>query len=301
MNAPVTATMPLRLQSIRLAARNINLYEFAPLDAAALPTFKAGAHIDLHLPNGLVRQYSLCNAPGERHRYVVAVKRDAQSRGGSQFIHESLRVGDVLAVGAPRNNFELHPRAGNFLFIAGGIGITPILSMVRHLSTRRHGGFRLIYCTRDADHTAFLQELTGPRFAGQVQLHHDHGDIASAFDFWPVFEKPETSGATHVYCCGPRGLMDAVADMSGHWPSGSIHFESFGADASAYLAKDGNPFLALAFDPQGRAAIDWGVTAPPETFIIGGDGTVLFRFVGPLVGSYYEQAFVPALRAALAK
>ena len=93
--------------------------------------------------------------------------------------------------------------------------------------------FKLIYCTRDAQSTAFLPELKASEFAQHVQLHHDHGDMNNALDFWPVFEAPTK---THVYCCGPRGLMDAVADMSGHWPSGSVHFESFGVDASTYAA-----------------------------------------------------------------
>jgi phthalate 4,5-dioxygenase reductase subunit len=105
--------------------------------------------------------------------------------------------------------------------------------MMRHLKRQGRNPFKLIYCTRDADSTAFLQELTGTEFAEHVQLHHSHGDAGKALDLWPVFETP---GSAHVYCCGPRGLMDAVADMSGHWPSGSIHFESFGVDASVYAA-----------------------------------------------------------------
>jgi phthalate 4,5-dioxygenase reductase subunit len=150
---------------------------------------------------------------------------------------DEVQAGDLLSVSAPRNNFELHPRANKFLFIAGGIGITPILSMMRHLKKRavaqEQAQFKLIYCTRDVQSTAFLAELSGPEFAGLVQVHHDHGDIAQALDLWPAFETP---GDAQVYCCGPRGLMDAVADMSGHWPFGSIHFESFGVDASAYAA-----------------------------------------------------------------
>jgi phthalate 4,5-dioxygenase reductase subunit len=149
---------------------------------------------------------------------------------------DEVREGDLLPASAPRNNFELHPRATEFLFVAGGIGITPILSMLRHLQATRRERFRLIYCTRDAENTAFLQDLSAPQLAGRVQIHHDHGDGAQAFDFWPVFETP---GKAHVYCCGPRGLMDAVADMSGHWPSGSIHFESFGADASTFATNTG--------------------------------------------------------------
>ena len=198
-----------------------------------LPPFTAGSHLTVQAPGGARRNYSLCGDPAVPDTYQIAVKRDALGRGGSLAMADQVQQGDLLAISAPRNNFELHPRATSFLFIAGGIGITPILSMVRHLKTRGRGEFKLIYCTRDADHTAFLQELSGPEFAGQVQLHHDHGDINNALDFWPVFETP---GSAHVYCCGPRGLMDAVADMSGHWPMGAIHFESFGVDASAYAA-----------------------------------------------------------------
>ncbi len=132
----------------------------------------------------------------------------------------------------PRNNFELHPARDQFLFIAGGIGITPILSMMRALRRSGRAQFQLIYCTRDAAGTAFRDVLQA-EFGDQVRLHHDHGDPEQAIDLWPEFESP---GRAQVYCCGPRGLMDAVADMSGHWPSGAIHFESFGVDASQYAA-----------------------------------------------------------------
>ena len=199
-----------------------------------LPSYTAGAHLTVQVPRGPRRNYSLCGDPADRHSYQIAVKRNAQGRGGSIGMADNVLQGNRVSVSAPRNNFELHPRASRFLFIAGGIGITPILSMMRHLQAHGRDQFRLIYCTRDAHDTAFLELLTGPGFTGRVQLHHDHGDIARALDFWPVLERPDTSGGTHVYCCGPRGLMDAVADMSGHWPSGSIHFESFGVDASAH-------------------------------------------------------------------
>ena len=196
-----------------------------------LPPFAPGSHVTVQVPGGARRNYSLCGDPATVDAYQIAVKRDANGRGGSIAMADAVHVGELLSISAPRNNFALHPRAGNFLFIAGGIGITPILSMLRHLKTQGRSQFKLIYCTRDAASTAFLQELGSPEFAGQVQLHHDHGDINNAFDFWPVFEIP---GNAHVYCCGPRGLMDAVADMSGHWPTGAIHFESFGVDAAAY-------------------------------------------------------------------
>jgi phthalate 4,5-dioxygenase reductase component len=217
-------------------ADGIYRFELRRPQAAApseLPTFTAGAHLTVLVPAGMRRNYSLCSHPAERGFYQIAVKRDAAGRGGSVSMADDVHAGAHLRVSAPRNNFELHPRATQFLFIAGGIGITPILSMMRHLLSQGNERFKLIYCTRDAASTAFSTELSSPELAGHVQLHHDHGDIDQAFDFWPVLETPKS---IHVYCCGPRGLMDAVADMSGHWPSGAIHFESFGVDATVHAA-----------------------------------------------------------------
>ncbi|MES2363607.1 MAG: PDR/VanB family oxidoreductase [Pseudomonadota bacterium] len=232
-HSPEPDFFQLRVVQKKSLAGGIYLFELRHPDGAALPAFTAGAHLTVQVPAGMRRNYSLCSNPADGDFYQIAVKRDASGRGGSVSMADEVHEGDLLTVSAPRNNFELHPRAGKFLFIAGGIGITPILSMMRHLKTQGKDQFRLIYCTRDAGSTAFLDELSGPEFAAHVQLHHDHGDINNALDFWPVFETP---GNAHVYCCGPRGLMDAVADMSGHWPSGAIHFESFGVDASVYAA-----------------------------------------------------------------
>lgn len=225
--------MALRVVSKTAVAQDIWCFELRHTQGVALPAFTAGAHITVALPSGVRRNYSLCSDPADTAMYQIAVKRDALGRGGSISMVDGVQADDLLSVSAPRNNFELHPRAKQFLFIAGGIGITPILSMVRHLKAQGQAQFKLIYCTRDAENTAFLAELSGPEFAGQVQVHHDHGDLAQALDLWPIFETP---GDAQVYCCGPRGLMEAVADMSGHWPFGSIHFESFGMDASGNKA-----------------------------------------------------------------
>ena len=213
-------------------AKDIWRFDLQHADASPLPPFTAGSHLTVQVPGGARRNYSLCSDPADIGTYQIAVKRDAQGRGGSVAMADGVNEGDRLMISAPRNNFELHPRAADSLFIAGGIGITPILSMMRQLKHQGHP-FKLIYCTRDPENTAFLEELSAPEFAAQVRLHHDQGDIGNALDLWPLFEKP---GNAHVYCCGPRGLMDAVADMSGHWPNGAIHFESFGVDASAFAA-----------------------------------------------------------------
>ena len=224
--------MDLQVARKSQVAQDIWCFELRHPRDEALPPYTAGAHLTVLLPNGVRRNYSLCSDPADALSYQIAVKRDANGRGGSICMTDDVMEGAILPASVPRNNFELAPRAIASLFIAGGIGITPILSMMRQLKRTGSAPFRLIYCTRDDAATAFQHALES-EFPGLVTLHHDHGDIDQAYDFWPVFETP---GDAHVYCCGPRGLMDAVADMSGHWSSGSIHFESFGVNASSWAA-----------------------------------------------------------------
>lgn len=219
-------------------AGGIFRFELRDPEGRELTPFTAGAHVTVRVPSGANRNYSLSNDPQETDRYVIAVKRDAAGRGGSVSMADDLHVGDRIAVAEPRNEFELSERARSFVFVAGGIGITPILSMMRYLSSTAGPRFKLYYLTRSPEMTAFLEELKGSEWRSQVVIHHDHGDLANAFDFWPVFEKP--GSGTHVYCCGPRVLMDSVRDMTGHWPQGSVHFESFGVDQS--LAAENKPF-----------------------------------------------------------
>jgi phthalate 4,5-dioxygenase reductase subunit len=203
----------------------IFLFELRPPEGTELPPFTPGAHLTVQLPNGMRRNYSLCSDADDRTMYQIAVKRDSRGRGGSIAMADQVHAGDLLPVSVPRNNFELTPNANEYLFIAGGIGITPILAMMRHLKSTERARFKLLYCTRDPANTAFLDELKAT-FPNEVTVHHDYGDPRQAFDFWDVFEKP---GKAHVYCCGPEGVMDSVRGSSGHWPSGSVHFESFGA------------------------------------------------------------------------
>ncbi|MFC5524066.1 PDR/VanB family oxidoreductase [Polaromonas jejuensis] len=220
----------LRVVKKEAVAQGIYLFELRHPDGAPLPAFSAGSHLTVQVPSGVRRNYSLCSNPADTSAWQIAVKRDHAGRGGSVSMADDVHLGQLLSVSAPRNNFALAERAMDFIFVAGGIGITPILSMMRHLKSTGRGGFKLYYCTRDAAGTAFMDDIHS-EFAGQVQIHHDNGDMGQALDLWPVFERP---AAAHVYCCGPKGLMDSVADMSGHWPSGTVHFESFGVDAKAY-------------------------------------------------------------------
>lgn len=235
--------IPLKVVRAEPLAAGIQLFELRDGAGAALPEFTAGAHLSLRTPGGLIRKYSLCNDPAERDRYLIGVKRDAAGRGGSRDLVDNLKAGDTVEVIPPENAFPLSPGAKSFVFIAGGIGITPIMSMIRHLASTGMVNFRLYCLTRDAASTAFLSELSRPELKAKVKIHHDGGDPSKAFDLWPVLEKP---GPAHVYCCGPRPLMDSVRDMAGHWPRAQIHFESF-ADAEQTRSADNKPFrLRLA-------------------------------------------------------
>ncbi|HEY1309763.1 MAG TPA: ferredoxin reductase, partial [Pseudolabrys sp.] len=151
--------MPLCVTRNDKIADGIHLFEFRDAGGKPLPEFSAGAHIAIQVPGGLLRKYSLCNDPTERNRYLVAVKREANGRGGSSNLIDKVKAGDTLMVAAPVNDFGLPPRAQDFLFIAGGIGITPIMAMIRevHAQGKR---FRLFYCTRSPETTAFRDELS---------------------------------------------------------------------------------------------------------------------------------------------
>ena len=213
--------MPLRIARAYDVAEGIRTFELVQADGSELPPFTPGSHVLVQVPNGALRKYSLCNDAAERRRYVITVKRDPGGQGGSVSLHDDAHEGDILQTSMPDNAFAVADNAKACLFIAGGIGITPILSMIRSLGELAPR-WKLIYLTRSPQTTAYLDELSS--LGRQVQIHHDHGDPARCFDLWPLLEKPNTA---HIYCCGPRALMDSVRDMSGHWARGNVHFESF--------------------------------------------------------------------------
>ncbi|MDM0084603.1 PDR/VanB family oxidoreductase [Variovorax sp. J31P179] len=216
--------MPLRVARACDVAKDIRSFELVQPDGSELPPFTPGSHVKVQAPNGSIRKYSLCNDPGERGRYVITVKRDISGQGGSLSMHEDLNEGDTLPTSLPSNAFPLVESAKSYLFIAGGIGITPILSMIRSFGELAAAPWKLIYLTRSPETTAFLDELGAPELKHRVRIHHSYGDPDRVFDLWPTLEKPN---AAHVYCCGPRPLMEAVRDMTGHWSPASVHFESF--------------------------------------------------------------------------
>jgi vanillate O-demethylase ferredoxin subunit len=227
--------MQLRIRSITFLAEAINGYELVDPRGRDLPRFAAGAHIDLRFED-FVRQYSLCNDPAERRRYCIAVLLEEESRGGSRYLHETLRVGDLVEVSMPRNNFPLAEDAERHLLIAGGIGIAPIMSMIAELR-RRQAHFQLHYCARSAVRTAFRADLIAAD--GRVHFHYDGGDPARGLDIGAVLRDPPRG--THLYYCGPTGLMGAAAEATKGWPAGTVHCEYFTVPPAASVVED-KPF-----------------------------------------------------------
>ena len=206
-------------------ADGVFLFELVAGDGGALPPFTPGSHITVTAPSGQKRRYSLCNDPAERDRYLIAVKQETSGRGGSLSFTTGVNEGDAVVVEPPENEFEMakiEPK--RLIFIAGGIGITPIRAMILHCIRHGKTNFMLYYFTRTRQMMAFREEFASQAFEGKVVLHHDDGHPDQAYDLWPVLEQQR---GAHLYCCGPRGLMDAVRDMTGHWPDSAVHFEDF--------------------------------------------------------------------------
>lgn len=225
------------VSSVSELARNIKGFELRATEGR-LPPFTAGAHITLHVESDIQRQYSLCNDPGDNSKYHIAVLKEPNGRGGSRYLHEVLLPGASISISGPVNHFSLAPQASRYLLIAGGIGITPILAMVRELS-RRNVDFRLHYCARSAPHAAFLDVLPGICRPGQLGIHFDGGDPRFGLDVRQALAEPEEG--THLYCCGPIPLMQAVKAAAAAWPKDNVHFESF-------KSSDGSDRSEGAFD-----------------------------------------------------
>lgn len=260
-----TELIKVRVKSISYEAENICLVDLRPLTENGLPSCSPGAHIDLHLPNGLIRSYSLCNAQNEPYRYVIGVNRDPEGRGGSRFIHDALRPGAVLTISAPRNNFPLVEDAGHSVLIAGGIGITPVWCMIQHLEGLGRS-WELFYSTRTRGNTAFLDDLR--QFGRRVHLNHTQEPGGGILDFNDLLSR--VPPGTHLYCCGPVAMLEAFESAAASLPSELVHVEYFGANKAP--ATDGGFDVMLSrsgrvvFVPEGKTILDTlldeGIDAP---------------------------------------
>lgn len=249
--------MNLRVHAVRCEARDVMTIELRDPDRAALPPFTAGSHLEICLGNGLIRHYSLFNDPREADRYCIGVGLARDSRGGSRLIHDTVRVGQTLKVSAPRNNFPLVAGAEDVVFIAGGIGITPIMSMIR-VCIAEARPWTLHYCARNRARAAFYEELAalGP---GSVRFHFDDEQQGRYFDAGAALAAGPKQA--HIYTCGPAPLMQAVAAAGAGRPAERLHFEWFAAasrDDSAdqaftiRLAQSGREFTV----PSGSSILD---------------------------------------------
>lgn len=259
--------LELKLVQIRLEAEGVASYEFVSATMNELPPFAAGAHIDLQIAEKLTRSYSIVNSPMERSRYVVAVQRESTGRGGSAWMHSTPRVGDVIRSSAPIESFRLVEDAEFSLFVAGGIGITPLMAMVRRL--RELGRpWRLYYAARSRRRAAFVNELEElAEQAGHVQLRFS-GEGEPRLDLQEVVgNAPPTA---HLYCCGPTRMIDAFRLACSQRSVEYLHTEQFGASGETktgdafdvVLAKSGETYRIDASKSILDTLLDCGFDVP---------------------------------------
>jgi vanillate O-demethylase ferredoxin subunit len=238
-------------------ALDINAYELVAHDGGELPAFDAGSHVDVHLPNGLVRQYSLCGGPLQQGRYRIAVLRDPQTRGGSQAAHDLVHEGDVIRISAPRNLFALDANAGHSVLLAGGIGVTPLLAMAYQLDSDG-SSFELHYFARSRARVAFLSELLNGKFSDKVVLHLDDESPAGGQPLRDLMANlPEDS---HLYTCGPTGFLNHVLQTAEALavPAERVHYETFAAP-----------------DPVAGDAFEVHINSTAQTVTVNADETVV--------------------------
>lgn len=237
----------------------ISTFELVSADGAALPPFSAGAHIDVDLPNGLTRQYSLCNDQTESHRYLIGVLRDSASRGGSKAMHESVHEGDLLQISLPKNHFPLTHGAKKSLLLAGGIGVTPILCMAERLANIGED-FAMHYCTRSVERAAFLRRIETSRFAEKVALYFDDDAARGKLDLDALLAVQGSD--VHLYVCGPKGFMDAAlgAARKRGWPEERLHYEFFAAEI---IRSDADQIFKIKLGSSGRV-----IEVKPEQTVI---------------------------------
>jgi ferredoxin-NADP reductase len=245
--------LSVRITAIRYAAQDTNLYELTRVNGGQLPAYEPGAHIDVHLPNGIVRQYSLLDPDPHPQTYMIAIKRDPASRGGSRCVHDELRVGQYLTISPPRNNFPLVQDASHVILVAGGIGITPIWCMAQRLH-KLGRSWQLHYACRSRADMAFLESL---REMQPARFHFDDENEGKVLDIAAIVAAAPPEA--HLYCCGPTPMLRAFEQATASWPRGQIHVEYFTPKAEApkkggfivELARSGQEFVI----PEGESIL----------------------------------------------
>lgn len=286
MNAiPRNQLVTVVVREVRSVTHRVRSFVLGDPDGWRLPPFTAGAHIDVHLPGDLVRQYSLCGDPADDRHYELGVLDEPDGRGGSRTFHTVVERGAVLSVSLPRNHFPLAADAGRHIFIAGGIGITPFLSMMPVLE-RQGAPFVLHACARTRDDAPFIDRLQALGDQGRVVVHPTGGDPRRRLDVGTLLAT--RNSGDHVYCCGPEPLMRAVQAASVHWPAGTVHFEKFGAagpaaspEAAGYaitLARSGRRVVVANGTTMAAALRDAGI-AISTSCEAGTCGTCKTRFI----------------------
>lgn len=239
----VERTLTVRVARVARQTPEILSFELAHPAGRALPGYEAGAHIDVHMPGGFTRQYSLARDSGAGEgasSYLICVKRENESRGGSASMHARVREGDLLPISAPRNTFPIRAGARRHILLAGGIGMTPLLAMAQTLA-RTGAEFQLCLFVRGEQHLALADALRDPLLAPHLRLHFDDGGDASRkinLRQLLAVRKP----GTHLYVCGPGGFMRAVRNAAAHWPDDAVHAEYFAAPTDA-AGGTGKPFM----------------------------------------------------------
>jgi vanillate monooxygenase ferredoxin subunit len=260
MSTPAASTLEAFVYSISWAGTDMLSYDLRLPDGQDLPRFEAGAHVDVHIGPGLIRQYSLCNDPAERHRYVVCVHRDAAGRGGSRALHDTIRTGHSVRISQPRNNFPVHP-AQRSVLVAGGIGVTPLVAMAESLQ-KAGADYELHVYARSRDRIPLAGRLTTGPLAARTVVHlSSEGDsLRSA----PPAALTDPDPSTLVYTCGPEGFMRAVTEhaSAGGFGVDQIHQERFA------------PAAAPARDPSADGAFEVVIASTAQRITVTARETV---------------------------
>ena len=247
------SSLQARVRAMRWEAPGVLSLELSAVDGALLPPFEPGAHVDLRLPDGTLRQYSLCGDPSDRSHYRLGIRAVG---GGlsSTFVHRKLRPGELVTVSAPRNNFSLED-AGRYIFVAGGIGVTPLIPMMRQASAQGRP-WTLLYCNKRDSDAPFLEEIRA--LGGDISLHSS--EAGTRLDVKTQLAAVKTGAM--VYCCGPEGLMMAVEEATAAWPQDAVRFEWFAPRSQATEGASGSfevvcnvSGLTLTV-PEGRTVLD---------------------------------------------